>query len=126
LYRLCYNPITKENHIANSHDEYKGSGEYNLFYSGLTNFYIGSIQEINYSNEYKGVNHEIENPFVSITSPQIQSFKDEPVSSKADIHTLLRNADGTVNLGDFLKVNPSSWVATAGKDGTQLGANLSK
>jgi len=120
------NPITKENHIANSHDEYKGSGEYNLFYSGLTNFYIGSIQEINYSNEYKGVNHEIENPFVSITSPQIQSFKDEPVSSKADIHTLLRNEDGTVNLGDFLKVNPSSWVATAGKDGTQLGANLSK
>jgi hypothetical protein len=49
------------------------------------------------------------NDFVSIDSPALG----------ADVHTLWRNVDGSINVGNFLKINPNSKYNT-------MGANLHK
>lgn len=124
---FCYgdviNPITKESHIANSKDEYKGSGSYSAFYNGLSNLVIGTPTKVDYSSTtYRGTSSTYENPFVSVTSPQIMATQGEPASSINDVHKNLRNKDGSVNLGDFLKVKETSPFYTMGENGTPLGA----
>jgi hypothetical protein len=46
-------------------------------------------------------------------------------SAHPDIHHLLRASDGSVKLGDFLKVSSSSPFYTMGENGSPLGADLS-
>ena len=62
---------------------------------------MGSIYESNIS------------PFVSTVTP----------NNQLDIHTLLRDEEGNVKLGDFLKMNPD-FVQAAFGEGVSLGANL--
>ncbi len=120
------NPITKEKNINNSKDAYKGSASYCAFFNSLSSLYIGSMQEVDYDVEaLRGTLFEdLENPFVSITTPQEQSFKGEAVENKVDIHKVLRNKDGSVNLGDFLKLKDESKFKTMGENSSPLGANL--
>lgn len=99
-----------------SKDQFKGIVEYSSFYVGYSTIKFGELQyayseDVNNRGDRFVPTHE---PFVSMVAPD----KD------ANIHELLRNPDGSVNLGDFLKVNPESEFATMGKNGTSLGANL--
>lgn len=52
------------------------------------------------------------NIFASITMPNIES----------DLHSLLRNSDGTINLGDYLKLVDDKLLTYA--SGKRIGANL--
>ena len=110
------NPITNATTIANSKDEYKGTVEHSVFYSGLTMLKFDSIQACDYTVESKRgtVLNTTEFPFVSVTAPDKQ----------ADLHSLLRNADGSVNLGDFLKIKSGTVFATMSSTGSSIGANL--
>lgn len=112
------NPITGVTTIANSKDEYKGSVEHSVFFYGLTMLKFDDIQECDYTNsaERGEIYSSLTSPFVSLTVPDNQ----------LDLHALLRNADGTVNLGDFLKVSPSSAFATMSADKAPIGAILTK
>ncbi len=123
----CYgdviNPITLQSHIANSKDEYKGSGSYSAFYNGLSNLVIGAPTKIDYSSTtYRGTSSTYENPFVSVTTPQEMASQGVPATTISDVHKNLRNKDGSVNLGDFLKVKSTSPFYTMGENGTPLGA----
>lgn len=125
----CYgdviNPITKATHIANSKDEYKGSASYSAFYNGLSNLYIGAPSKVDYSStSYRGTSGTYDNPFVSIVSPQIMASQGEAASEIKDVHSNLRNKDGSINLGDFLKVKEDSPFYTMGENGTPLGARF--
>lgn len=51
--------------------------------------------------------------FASITAPNVTT----------DLHSLLRNADGSMNMGDFLKVRDATLLTYC--EGAQIGANLS-
>ncbi len=117
------NPITSESHIANSKDEYKGSASYCAFYNGLSNLVVGEPTKVDYSSStYRGASYTYENPFVSVTSPQEMASKGVAASSISDVHGNLRNKDGSVNLGDFLKVKSTSPFYTMGENSTPLGA----
>ena len=123
------NPITGQVHIANSKDEYKGTVSHSAFYNSLSNLYIGEIQEADYSvSNLRGENMEVSNPFVSVDVLQIQSLKDQPIdeSKRVDVHHEFRNSDGSINIGDFLKVKSDSPFYTLGENNSPLGANLSK
>lgn len=117
------NPITKQSHIANSKDEYKGSASYSAFYNGLSNLYIGAPSKADYSSiTYRGTSATYTNPFVSTISPQIMANQNEPASVINDVHKNLRNSDGSINLGDFLKVKEDSPFYTMGENNSPLGA----
>lgn len=99
-----------------SKDQFKGNVEHSVFYYGYTTIKFGEKQYA-YSEDVNNRGERFESdlsPFVSTIAPDCNS----------DIHSLLRNEDGTVNLGDFLRVNPNSEYATMGINGTALGANL--
>lgn len=99
-----------------SKDQFLGSVEYSVFYVGYSTVRFDELAYANYlDTNARGERFEEEtSPFVSTIAPDCTK----------DIHKILRNPDGSVNLGDFLKVNPDSIYATMGKDGKQIGANL--
>ena len=123
------NPIDGTVAKANSRDQYKGSAAYCIFYSGLSMLHFSSIQQCDYGVPSLAGSLYTEpdrlSPFVSTVSPQPQASKDVPASEHPDLHHLLRNKDGSINLGDFLKVNPNSAFATLGEGGKPIGADLS-
>ncbi len=123
------NPITGSVNKANSRDRYKGNISYSVFYSGLSMLKYKTPVSGDFSVKGKcGTTYSEPNgkePFVSMTTPQEQSMKDVPVTNKVDIHSLLRAEDGSIKLGDFLKVNPQSEFYKLGEDGKPLGADLS-
>ena len=120
-------PITGNSTIANSKDRYKGTADHSLFYCGNSMLYFGDADVCNFDDDdYAGTPFESDvSPFVSVTSPQPQASKDVAASVHNDIHHLLRDENGDIKLGDFLKINPSSPFATMGADGKALGADLS-
>ena len=126
-YRIS--PIDGVKAKSNSRDEYKGTVSHSIFYSGLSMLKFDEIQDCDYTLSTKcGTAYKEPNglsPFVSTTTPQPQASKDVPASVHNDIHTLLRDEEGNVKLGDFLKVNPNSAFATLGENSTPLGADLS-
>lgn len=120
-------PITGNSTIANSKDRYKGTADHCLFYCGNSMLYFQDADVCNFEKDDEaGSPYESEvSPFVSITTPQPQASKGKEASEHNDIHHLLRDEEGNIKLGDFLKIDPSSPFATMGDDGKALGADLS-
>lgn len=116
------NPITGEIKVANSNDEYMGTASYSMFYSGLSNFYIGEIQKADYSSSYRGVLYDLENPFISTKTMQMQAKMGEEASEITDVHKEFRKEDGSITLKDFLKLKDDSICKTLGENSTPLGA----
>ncbi|MDY6047835.1 MAG: hypothetical protein SPI88_00260, partial [Bacilli bacterium] len=110
------NPIDNSTTIANSKDEYKGTVEHSVFYRGLTMLKFDEIQPCDYTVEsLSGTILDTEDtPFVSVEVP----------NNQLDLHELLRNEDGSVNLGDFLKVKEGTIFATMGTNNGPIGASL--
>lgn len=123
------NPITGTVAKANSRDEYKGSVDHSVFYSGLTMLKFDEAQYCDYSTKtYAGTIYTEPNgksPFVSTVSPQPQAMKGVPASVHADIHHDLRAEDGSLKLGDFMRIDPTSAFFTMGENGSPIGADLS-
>ena len=122
-------PIDGNRAKSNSRDEYKGTVSHSVFYSGLSMLKFDEIQDCDYTSTTKcGTPYSEPNglsPFVSTTTPQPQATKDHPAEVINDIHTLLRDENGNVKLGDFLRINPASEFFTLGENNTPLGADLS-
>ena len=121
-------PITLTSAKANSRDQYKGSASHCLFYRGLSFLYVDGVTYVDYSSSAKAgeIYHEPngKTPFLSTETPQKQSSKGVPSVDNNDIHALLRDKDGNIALGDFLRVDPSSSFSRMGENYTPLGANL--
>ncbi len=99
-----------------SKDQFRGSIEYSSLFIGYSSIKFEELQYA-YTEDVDNRGERFipsAEPFLSVEAPDALS----------DIHKLLRNPDGSVNLGDFLKVNPNSEFTTMGKNGVQLGANL--
>ena len=113
---------------ANSRDQYKGSASHCLFYRGLSFLYVDGVTDVDYSSSAKAgeIYHEPngKTPFLSTETPQKQSSKGVPSVDRNDIHALLRDKDGNIALGDFLRVDPTSTFSRTGENDTPLGANL--
>ncbi|MCR4698752.1 MAG: right-handed parallel beta-helix repeat-containing protein [Bacilli bacterium] len=126
-YRIS--PIDGTRAKSNSRDEYKGTVSYSVFYSGLSLLKFTSIQDCDYTSTTKCGTAYVEpnglEPFVSTTTLQPQAKKDVPAEVHNDIHSLYRDEEGNVKLGDFLKINPNSEFAHLGENNTALGADLS-
>ncbi len=121
------NPVTLASTLSNSKDEYRGNAQSSVFYYGLAMLKFTDIAECDYSkNALMGtlIQDEITDPFESEISPQPMASSGVSASSHPDIHTLLRNSDGSVNLHGFLKVKSTSPFYTMGSGGTILGAHL--
>ena len=121
-------PIDGTKAKANSRDQFKGAADHCIFYSGLSMLKIGDIQEVDYTkSNMRGTIYaepEGKSPFVSTLTPQVQPIGGVDSGSHPNLHKELRNADGSIKLGDFLKVNPDSEFAKLGEYGRPLGANL--
>ena len=121
-------PITLTSAKANSRDQYKGSASHCLFYRGLSFLYVDDVTDVDYSSSAKAgeIYHEPngKTPFLSTETPQKQSSKGVPSVDNNDIHALLRDKDGNIALGDFLRVDPTSTFSRMGENYTPLGANL--
>jgi hypothetical protein len=113
--------------LANSKDEYKGNAAYSVFYYGLSMLHFSEIAECDYTQTAlmgTPLSEDVSDPFVSNVTPQPMATEGVAATSHPDLHSLLRNADGSVNLGDFLKVKSTSPFYTMGEGGTSLGAHL--
>ena len=113
-----------EKDAANSTDQYYGSATHSIFYSGLSMHYIEGPDKCDYTNpQYYGKLYESEvSPFVSIEVPNTE----KEAGSDTMNYTFLRDENHNVNLGDFLKINPSSPFYKLGENNTPIGANLHK
>lgn len=114
-------PYVKE--MTNSRDQYYGNANHCVFFNGLTTLKIDKIDKCDYEDvQYRGEPFvPSTNPFVSTQVPEV----DRDAEGKAVFDfNFLRDADGNVDLGDFLKVNPESEFYTMGADGVALGAKL--
>lgn len=122
-------PIDGSKAKANSRDRYKGAADHCIFYSGLSMLKIGEIQQVDFSKSglcgSLYLEPEGKAPFLATSSPQPQPLAGVDAGSHPDIHRLWRAKDGSLKLGDFLKVNPASAFARMGEGGAQLGADLS-
>jgi hypothetical protein len=131
LLSFCYgtvtSPIDGTVRTANSKDQFRGTASYCAFYYGMSILKFGEIQACNYTDS--SLNGTLEDPgdlpFVSIVSPQVQASKGIDSGSHPDLHKTLRNTDGSIKLGDFLKLKDGSKFTTMGANGDGLGAFLS-
>ena len=81
--------------VFNSKDQYKGTAVDSIFYYGRTMLKFDNVEECNYRvDELRGSILADECPFVSTTLPNYMG----------DIHSLLRDENYNVKLGDFLRV----------------------
>lgn len=120
-------PSTLLTTLANSKDEYKGNAAYSVFYYGLSMLHFTDIAECDYTQTAlmgTSLSEDVSDPFVSNVTPQPMASEGVTATTHPDLHTLLRNSDGSVNLGDFLKVKSTSPFYTMGEGGTILGAHL--
>lgn len=99
----------------NSKDQYKGTAVDSIFYYGRTMLKFSGIEECDYHiKNLQGSIVDLEDtPFISTTAP----------NRLDNIHEILRNEDGSVNLGDFLKIK-ESFVNAAFDHDVSLGAKL--
>jgi hypothetical protein len=124
-------PITGETTIANSKDEFQGTAGHSVFYYGLSMVQFDDNQYCSYAdpNTRGSLLSTSDSPFVTIAMNysilQQQAAKNIAASTHPDVHTAARATDGSIKLGDFLKVNPASVFATMGENGVSLGADLS-
>lgn len=119
--KVTVNPYVKE--MTNSHDQYYGSANHCVFFSGLTTLKIDKIDTCDYESEqYRGEPFiPSAKPFVSTETPKIEfDTKNNPIYD----FNFLRDSEGNIDLGDFLKVNPNSEFYTMGTDNSPLGAKL--
>ncbi len=102
---------------TNEYDKYLGVVTNSLFHKEGY-YYIknasGSDAKITTHGELKNYNYE--DMVVSLDAPK----------ESENLHSLLRNSDGTINLGDYLKLKDDCPWLTMGENGTPLGANLNK
>lgn len=94
-------------------DKYKGEAENCVFNNGGKWYNIGERQEVDVNNStMRGaqITGPTDNDFVTLQTP----------SSHSDIHTLWRNADGSINIGEVFKIKADSQFANR-----NLGAHLS-
>lgn len=110
-----------ERELTNSYDHYAGAADHCAFFYGLTSFYIEGPEKCDYTSEALRGTPFVPDafPFVSIEVPQTGVKED-----KSFDYEILRGENHTVDLGDFLKVNPNSEFAKKGTNGGALGANL--
>ena len=104
-----------ETKTFNSKDQYKGTVADSIFYFGRTMLKFDGVKECDYTvvSMMGSIYESNISPFVSTVTP----------NNQLDIHTLLRDEEGNVKLGDFLKMNPD-FVQAAFGEGVSLGANL--
>lgn len=120
-------PIDGTSAVSNSKDQYKGSVSHCIFFYGMEMLQINSPLDADYSIDGRNgtILETTDTPFVSTISPQPQSSKGVSASIHNDIHTSLRNNDGTIKLGDFLKIKANTVFASAGENSLAIGADLS-
>lgn len=101
----------------NSKDQYKGTVVDSIFYHGRTMLQFKGIKSADYTvaammgEIIKATN----SPFIDTTI----------VDEMSDFHTLWRDENGNIKLGDFLKINQEFVKETFGENSTvNLGANL--
>ena len=95
---------------AVSSDKYKGTATNCSFYSGSKYYLITSTTSVNTRNSQYGTLNTAgvtTSDFVSLSAP----------ASSTTLHQTLRNSDGSINLGNFLKLSSTSAYKT-------MGANL--
>ena len=118
-------------------DAYRGSAAYSIFQKGYDNgekyraftgyadasSYHSDTVDTAFSNgtDFDGLS---DSSFASVSSIDAICTSADELSSLASLHKTLRNADGSVNMGDTLKVVDSSLLTYA--NGKQIGANLSE
>lgn len=118
LFSYCDNNYSfnlNANKTFNSKDQYKGTAVDSIFYYGRAMLQFDGIEECDYTvDELRGAIIEMEeSPFVSVETP----------NRMANIHELLRDENGNVNLGDFLKIK-DSFVSGVFDHKVSLGAKL--
>lgn len=114
-------PYVKE--MTNSRDQYFGNANHCVFFSGLTTLKIDKIDSCDYESEqYRG------EPFIPSMSPfistEVPSIEFDELGNPIFDFNYLRDENGHVDMGDFLKVNPESEFYTMGYEGKPLGAIL--
>jgi hypothetical protein len=95
-------------------DKFRGTGMKSVFYNSKKYYRIDEEMYVDHSS---GVTRGTE-----ISVPSTNEFLSISPPSLNNVHELLRNDDGTVNLGDFLKLAPNSQFKGIGVDGKDLGA----
>lgn len=121
-----FNNVLSINTITLSGDNYRGLAMYSLFASASSQFKVGSRVSVatgeNATIDQYGEKVSIDksNVFESVTLPDISDW-----DVLTELHYTWRNADGSPNLGSFLKVSSTSEAYTLGSSGSSLGANLS-
>lgn len=121
-------------------DKFRGTAAYSIFntsystnnktenYVAFTahedaSVYASKSNDITFSagTPYTGLSDAI---FANLTPYNTKCASVEDLKSLISYHTSLRNSDGSVNLGDFLKVVDPTLLTYC--EGNQIGANLSK
>ena len=101
----------------NSKDQYKGTVVNSIFYHGRTMLRFKGIKAADYTvSSMMGEILKTENsPFIDTTI----------VDELSDFHTLWRDENGNIKLGDFLKINDEFVKEAFGEESTfNFGANL--
>ncbi len=111
-----------ETEMTNSYDHFYGAADHCVFFYGLTTFYIEGPESCNYESETLRGKPFVPkmNPFVSTEVPVTGANED----GTYDYYILRNKEDYTIDLGDFLRVNPESEFAHMGTNNSCLGANL--
>ncbi len=102
-----------------SYDKYRGFGHKNVFYtSDMTIFH----EKMRWYDS--AIPKSIGDTTEAVTDKDFISL--EAPSDLSNIHTSLRHDDGSVNLGDFLKLRPESRLSTMGVEGMAIGSIYSE
>ncbi len=115
-----FSGILSINTSKQANDKYAGKAEYSLFYNAKY-YYVSTLSDLNEKTGNKGGGFSeitpanIINEFASIDAPTGINYN----------HNALRNSDGTINLGDFLKLKSTSILNSMGPNNKYVGANLS-
>jgi hypothetical protein len=132
------NQITPEGmqtRVYENYDDFKGSCGYSIFkvgenrYNQIKDFIDASSYDFNkIGSRYNGLSDD---SFASLELPENMKRyvefdeNDNEIGRTESLHKKLRNPDGSINMGDVLKITDSK-LLTFGKDGEAIGANLSK
>ncbi len=91
-----------------SSDKYKGTATNSSFYNSQKYYLITGTEEVNTRDSLRGTQYAgvTASDFVNLDAPKLG----------ADVHTLWRNADGTINTHGFLMLAESSSLNTMGAE----------
>ncbi len=103
----------------NEYDKYNGTVYNSLFHKEGFHYYLTSVVGTDAKITTDGI--------VKTYSNYDEMFESTvaPLESE-NLHKTLRNSDGSINLGNYLKLKESSPWQTMGEGGKPLGANLNK